>query len=93
MKIRGIFIRQTKGSISLMTSENRKIRDNLIEVIEEQVKLFELTDLFINVFTWIILMHFISVAIIIGVGSINLLTVELLFRVSFLSSKFELQFH
>lgn len=93
MKIRSIFIRQTKGSISLMTSENRKIRDNLIEVIEEQVKLFELTDLFINVFTWIILMHFISVAIIIGVGSINLLTVELLFRVSFLSSKFELQFH
>lgn len=93
MKIRGIFIRQTKGRISPMTSENGKIRDNLIEVIEEQVKLFELTDLFINVFTWIILMHFISVAIIIGVGSINLLTVELLFRVSFLSSKFELQFH
>lgn len=59
----------------LNASENAKIRRILIDVIEDQVKLFDLTDLFIKVFNSIILMHFISVAIIIGIGSMDLFMV------------------
>lgn len=58
--------------------ENQRIRQQLIEAIEEQIKLFAVTDLFIKVFTAIILMHFTSVALIIGIGSIDLLMVKLL---------------
>lgn len=56
-------------------TENLEIRQSLINCIEEQIQLFDLTDLFIEVFAFIILMHFTSVALIIGMGSINLMVV------------------
>lgn len=74
MRIQNIF-KRLKHDGPFTAIANKSIRVNLIEVVEEQIQLFDLTDLFINVFTWIILMHFISVALIIGVGSINLLMV------------------
>lgn len=57
-------------------TENQQLRCQFIEAMEDQIKLFELTDLFIEVFTSIILMHFISVAVIIGIGSIDFLIVN-----------------
>lgn len=56
-------------------SQNANIRRKLVEIMHDQIRLFELTDLFITVFNSIILMHFISVALIIGIGSIDLLMV------------------
>lgn len=56
-------------------SENKRIRLALIEIMQDQIKLFELSDLFIRVFTSIVIMHFVSVALIIGIGSIDLLMV------------------
>lgn len=79
MQIQNIFDEQPKNGALFTALQNRTIRKHLIEVIEEQIQLFDLTDLFINVFTWIILIHFISVALIIGMGSINLLMVRFIF--------------
>lgn len=59
----------------MTVTENLEIRQSLINCIEEQIQLFDLTDLFIEVFAFIILMHFTSVALIIGMGSINLMVV------------------
>lgn len=56
--------------------ENQQIRRDLIVVIEDQNNLFDLIDLFIEVFTPIILFHFISVAIVIGIGSIDVIMVR-----------------
>lgn len=59
--------------------DNQRWRYQLIEAMEYQIKLFDLTDLFIKVFMLIILMHFTSVAVIIGIGSIDFLMVYILF--------------
>lgn len=66
----------------LTKEENQRWRQVLIEAMEDQIKLFELIDLFIKVFMLIILMHFVSVAVIIGIGSIDFLMV-------LIGSKFE----
>lgn len=66
----------------LTKKENQRWRQKLIEAMEDQIKLFELIDLFIKVFMLIILMHFVSVAVIIGIGSIDFLMV-------LIGSKFE----
>ncbi|XP_031636522.1 odorant receptor 24a [Contarinia nasturtii] len=72
MKIRNIFNQVASNGI-LTKNQNQQLRNKLIDAIAEQVKLFELIDLFIKVFTSIILLHFISVAVIIGIGSIDFL--------------------
>lgn len=75
MKFQNAFKRfMQKGPLT--PTENQQIRTKLIEAVEYQIKLFELTDLFIKVFTVIILMHFTSVAVIIGIGSIDFLMVK-----------------
>lgn len=61
--------------VPFTNTENKGIRQALIETMQDQIKLFELSDLFIKVFTSIIIMHFVSVALIIGIGSIDLLMV------------------
>ena len=76
MKIQNAFKQLRRDGRPLTPTENQQLRRTLIEAMEDQIKLIELTDLFIKVFTWIIMMHFISVAVIIGIGSINLLVVR-----------------
>lgn len=77
--IRNAFrIRENDDNSSPFTvAENRSIRQQLIDAIEKHVFIIEVTDLFTEVYTAIILMHFLSVAVIIGIGSINLLVVNL----------------
>lgn len=74
MKIRNA-LEKPKRERSYTAAENREIRQKLIGAIHEQIKLYDVIDLFIKAFTVIILMHFISVALIIGIGSINLMKV------------------
>lgn len=87
MKIRDVFNQMANNDV-LTKNQNQQLRKKLIDAIEEQIKLFEITDLFIKVFTSIILMHFVSVAVIIGIGSIDFLIVciSILFDVFFFSS-------
>lgn len=75
MKFQNAF-KHLARDVTLSPTQNQQIRYKLIDVMEDQIKLFELTNLFIKVFTWIILMHFISVAVIIGIGSIDFLIVS-----------------
>lgn len=75
MKIRNAF-NHSKYVGMLTAIENQRIRQDLIVVIEEQNNLYDLIDLFIEVFTPIILMHFISTAIVIGIGSIDVIMVR-----------------
>lgn len=75
MKIRKAF-KAPEQDDTFTVAENQTIRKSLIDVIEEQNQLFDLTDLFIEVFSFIILMHFTSVALIIGIGSIDFLMVN-----------------
>lgn len=74
LRIRSIF-KRSQSNDSITITENLEIRQSFINCIEEQIQLFDLTDLFIEVFAFIILMHFTSVALIIGMGSINLMVV------------------
>lgn len=60
----------------LTPAQNELMRQRLRDIVISQTKLMEITESFIRVFTGIILVHFISVALIIGIGSINLLTVN-----------------
>lgn len=76
MKIQNVLTKSDSSEASLPEMENREIRRKLIAIINEQIKLFEVTDMLIKVFTAIILMHFITVALIIGIGSINFLMVR-----------------
>lgn len=78
MKIRKAF-EQPEQDDTFTVANNQNIRTNLIDAIEAQNQLFELTDLFIDVFSFIILMHFTSVALIIGIGSIDFLMVNVQF--------------
>lgn len=57
-------------------NQNYKLRCELTKYVAKQVKIMEIVILFVTVFKWIILIHFISVAVIIGIGSINLLLVS-----------------
>lgn len=75
LKIRNAFMKSVNEKYT--SDENNIIRKKLITAIEEQNDLFELVDLFIEVFGFIILMHFTSVALIIGFGSIELLMVNI----------------
>ncbi|XP_031633877.1 odorant receptor 22c-like [Contarinia nasturtii] len=72
MKIRNS-LGNTQQNHPFSAAKNREVRHKLIAAINEQIKLFDVIDLFIKAFTLIIMMHFISVALIIGIGSINLL--------------------
>lgn len=74
LKIENI-LKKSDPSIRFTAVENREIRHGLIDIMNDQIKLFELSDLLIESFTAIILMHFISVAFIIGIGSISVLMV------------------
>ncbi|XP_055301169.1 odorant receptor 22c [Sitodiplosis mosellana] len=73
MKFQNAFKQLGRGGRPLTPTENQQWRRTVIEAMEDQIRLFELTNLFIKVFTSIILMHFISVALIIGIGSIDFL--------------------
>lgn len=76
MKIQNAFKQLRRDGQPLRPTDNQQLRRILVEAMEDQIKLIELTDLFIKVFTWIIMMHFISVAVIIGIGSIDFLIVR-----------------
>lgn len=75
MKFQNAF-KQLSQNGPFTPTENQQLRCKFIEAMEDQIKLFELTDLFIEVFSSIILMHFTSVAVIIGIGSIDFLIVS-----------------
>lgn len=60
---------------AINTKDNQRIRDELMDCVATQVNVLETNELFVSVFMWIILAHFISVALIIGIASINFLLV------------------
>lgn len=63
------------GTTAINAEDNQRVRDELMDCVATQVNVLETNELFVSVFMWIILVHFISVALIIGIGSINLLLV------------------
>lgn len=65
------------GFTIIDAEQNQQIRSQLMRCIATQVNVLETAELFVMVFKWIILIHFISVAVIIGIGSINLLLVSI----------------
>lgn len=74
-QIQNIF-EEVDSKTVINAKQNYKIRCELIKSVAKQVKIMEVVILFVRVFKWIILIHFISVAVIIGIGSINLLLVS-----------------
>lgn len=60
-------------------TENLRMYDGFIEIVAKQNKIIEVTEIFVEVYTAIILMHFLSVAAIIGMGSITLILVNFFF--------------
>lgn len=58
-----------------LAHRNYRIGKELIECIQYQWKLFDVVDDFVDAFATITLIHFISTATVIGIASINLLTV------------------
>lgn len=57
----------------LTAADNHKLYKQLSVIIRKQIVLFELNDFFVDLWTPIILMHFLTGAIIICVVSINLI--------------------
>lgn len=64
--------------ISPSTYWKSRVEKELIECVQYQLKLFDIVDDFVNAFDVITLIHFISTATVIGLASINLLTVFIL---------------
>lgn len=58
-----------------VADRNYRIGKRLIECIQDQRKLFDIVDDFVDAFAMITLIHFISTATVIGLASINLLIV------------------
>lgn len=61
---------------SVQAIDNGRIGEELIACIKYQLELFGTVDCFIGAFASITLIHFISTATVIGLASINLLTVS-----------------
>lgn len=59
----------------LEVKDSKRVSKHLIACIEYQLGLFETVDCFNEAFASITLVHFISTAVVIGLASINLLTV------------------
>lgn len=75
LKVRNVLSNAVDRTTIIDARENQRVRKELFECIAKQVAILETNELFVMIFRWIILGHFISVALIIGIGSINLLLV------------------